>query len=341
MTGKGGSRKTREKWRASYVLGIETRKGDAGDTLRPTAPRRSLHLGFLLFLAGVLAIPAEAGARLGQEPQEKKDQEAGIPASLPKGKKLVLKDGNFLLVRSYERKGDRVRYYSVERSAWEELPDAQVDWEATQKAEAEEAKRQQELLEKMRAAEAAERATEVDVDASIEVAPGVFLPEGEGLYVVDGRAVLPLTQVAADAKLDKRRLLTQVLVPVPVVPTRHKVLLPGKHAEFRITNGQPEFYMRTADAREPELELIRAEVKGEARQIEFVDTNILGQQNTKRKTISVQRWQVAKGVYRVTLSQSLEPGEYVFGEILPEGMNMYVWDFGLNPPRSKPVPSKK
>src|SRR5207245_11471319 len=42
--------------------------------------------------------------------------------ALPRGKKLMLKDGTFQLVRSYERKGDRVRYYSVERGAWDEIP---------------------------------------------------------------------------------------------------------------------------------------------------------------------------------------------------------------------------
>ena len=36
--------------------------------------------------------------------------------------KLILKDGAHHLVRSYERKGDRVRFFSVERDQWEELP---------------------------------------------------------------------------------------------------------------------------------------------------------------------------------------------------------------------------
>src|ERR1700722_5445045 len=48
-------------------------------------------------------------------------------ARLSRGKKLVLKDGNFQLVREYERKGERVRYFSLERGAWEEIPAAMVD----------------------------------------------------------------------------------------------------------------------------------------------------------------------------------------------------------------------
>src|ERR1700756_5153249 len=53
---------------------------------------------------------------------EAMSQDAGADARLTRGKKLVLKDGNFQLVRSYERKGDRVRYFSIERNDWEEIP---------------------------------------------------------------------------------------------------------------------------------------------------------------------------------------------------------------------------
>ncbi len=287
--------------------------------------------------------------------QEKKDRSADVPV-LPKGKKLVLKDGSFQLARQYERKGDRVRYYSVERSAWEEIPADLVDWDATRKAEAQEASRNQELVEKVRADEAARQAELlVDVDASLQVAPGVFLPPGEGVYVVEGKAVFPLAQVGANAKLDKGNFVKQVLVPIPVVPTRHKIQIPGSRAQVRITTAQPEFYLREAPesdrasapasgksrssqttTREPELELVRAQVKGGARQIETLSTQITGQQSAQRKSIAVQRWEIAKGLYRLTLNQPLEPGEYALAEILPAGMNLYVWDFGVDTTARKP-----
>ncbi len=54
--------------------------------------------------------------------------------------KLVLKDGTYQLVRNYEKNGERVRYFSVERGAWEEIPAAMVDWDATKQAEAAERK---------------------------------------------------------------------------------------------------------------------------------------------------------------------------------------------------------
>ncbi len=44
----------------------------------------------------------------------------------------------------------------------------------------------------------------------------------------------------------------------------------------------------------------------------------------------MQRWDVAKDLYRFTLSQELPAGEYAFAEILPDGVNLYVWDFGVD-----------
>ena len=261
---------------------------------------------------------------------EQKEQGQAVALPLAKGKKLVLKDGTFQIVRSYERRGERVRYYSMERSAWEEIPYDLVDWETTRKAEAEEERRNQEEIEKLRAAQAMERSAEIDVDASVEITPGVFLPSGEGLWAVEGRSLVPLNQAAADVKLDKGRLFEQVISPVPIIPSRHRVQIAGKRAEVRLTTKQPEFYMRTADAREPSLELVRADVKGDKRQVEQISTNIAGQHSSKRNSISMERWKVARGVFRFTLSQPLEPGEYVLGEILPEGMNLYVWDFGVD-----------
>jgi hypothetical protein len=252
-----------------------------------------------------------------------------------------------------------VRYYSVERSTWEEIPADLVDWDAPQKAEVEDANRQQELAEKVRATQVAERAAEIDVGSSIEVAPGVFLPENEGMYVIEDKFVQPMTQSTATVKLDKGRLLTQVLVPIPVVPTRHRVQIPGKRAELRLTTNQPEFYMRVdldddrpssspqnrkgpEAPREPEFVLIHADVKGDARVIELISTDIVGEHQSHRNAISIQRWTVARGVYRVTLSEPLKPGEYALTEILPEGMNLYVWDFGVDPAGQRPsAPPKR
>lgn len=298
----------------------------------------------LVLAAGAAGLPspvqeAPFGPDLSAPQDKQKERASGSLVAAPRGKKLVLKDGSFQLVKSYEQKGDRVRYYSVERSTWEEMPSELVDWEATRKAEEDDTRHSQEMLEKARTTEIAARAGEVDVDASIEVAPGIFLPEGEGLYAVDGKTIIPLVSVGADMKLDKKRLLTQVLVPIPVIPTRHRIQVAGKKALVRLTSREPEFYVRTANAREPELELIRAQVKGTARELQLVDTDLVGESTRRAQTISIQRWKVARGVYRLTVSQPLEPGEYALAEFVTERdpsntsgqtLNFYVWDFGVD-----------
>lgn len=328
---------------------------------RLTAAIRRVWLGTLLLAVGFISIPGGAYSRsyaygitqqnasgekekaVTQEPAAQPDN---APAPLPRGKKLVLKDGTFQIVRSYERKGNRVRYYSPERSAWEEIPSDLIDWEATKKAEAETAKGQEALLEKVRAREATEKYQPLDIDASLPIAPGIFLPPGEGLFALEGNMVTPLEQVGAETKLDKKQQLKKILVPIPIVPTRHRVQIPGVRATVRITTTRPEFYLREAPPDPdrpspiqkssrpgesgPDVELIRATVRGGKRQIEALDTNIVGQQSAQRNTISLQRWDVAKGVYRFTLSEPLTPGEYAIAQMLPEGMNLYVWDFGVD-----------
>jgi hypothetical protein len=46
--------------------------------------------------------------------------------------------------------------------------------------------------------------------------------------------------------------------------------------------------------------------------------------------MSIQRWDVAKDLYRFTLAEDLPAGEYAFAQILPDSLNLYVWDFGVD-----------
>jgi len=165
--------------------------------------------------------PARAARQAGVHATSPAAQQAASstePARLPRGKKLVLKDGSYQLVRNYERNGERVRYFSVERGAWEEIPAAMVDWDATKKAEVADEKTTTALLEKARIQEAAAKAeTPVDVDASLMVAPGVFLPDGEGMFATEGKSVKRLGQVGSAVKTDKTTVLKHILSPIPIM----------------------------------------------------------------------------------------------------------------------------
>src|SRR2546421_11864499 len=330
---------------------------------------RLLALVYCAFLAScdgtAVYSPSAGGASSKQErpPAERqassKDSQPGVPA-LPRGKKLVLKDGSFQMVRDYQRNGERVRYLSAERGDWEEIPAAMVDWDATAKAAAAQKSEEDVLAKKIHAQEQAQKIeTVMDVDASLQVSPGVFLPPGEGMFLIDGKSVKPLEQVGSEIKTDKKQYLKRVLSPIPIVPSKQNVQIPGARASIRATNGQTEFYLREAPPDPdrttpivkssrpgesgPEVELVRATVKGNKRQLESIKSLFGEQVEEKRNTISIQRWEIAPTVFRFTLSEPLPPGEYALAEILPGGMNLFVWDFGVDPATgAKPTtPQKK
>ena len=302
---------------------------------------RDKFIGFFLLCALLCGGVAPVRA---QEP-------ATAVAPAARGKRLMMKDGTFQLVRSWERQGERVRFYSIERSAWEEIPAEFVDFDATQKVEEESARAIEATKEKLKAVEQTQLAQEIDVDSSIEIAPGMFLPDDDGLFILQCQpedpqnprpatarcVVLTLSQISTEAKVDKKQLLKKIFTPIPIVAGKHRISAAGKAAEVRLNNSTPEFYIRTADRREPELELIRATVKGDKRELNVVSTDVVGQQRNDYKSVSVQRWQVARGVFRITLGETLTPGEYALAEFLPgEGVNVLVWDFGLDGPTAPP-----
>lgn len=313
-------------------------------------------------LAIGLVLPASVVSQGPQKPpaasQNAASKKVSAAAVSDRGKKLVLKDGSFQLVREYQRSGERVRYLSAERGDWEELPAAMVDWEATTKAEEAAAKEQEGLLKTVHHEMEVQR-TEMplDVDASLSVAPGIFLPAGEGMFVVEGKSVTALNQVGAEIRTDKKQLLKQVLSPVPIIPSKRNIEIPGAKAVRRINSERPEFYLREAppDANDvsfikrssrpgesgPEVELVRLTVKGGRREIESIRSMFGENISEDRNSVRIQRWDVAQNVYRFTLEQDLPSGEYAFAEILPDGVNLYVWDFGVDRKSAEGSPRKK
>ncbi len=115
---------------------------------------------------------------------------AFLPSLLPAhaaaqelSKRLILKDGSYQMVTKYEKQGDRVRYLSAERNEWEELPASLVDWPATEKYEKDPA------TSAIPEAVALDKETDAERAAAEshlpEVAPGLRLPEGSGVFLLD------------------------------------------------------------------------------------------------------------------------------------------------------------
>jgi hypothetical protein len=286
-------------------------------------------LAVLLSLSGNFAYASRPGQQ-GADAKSSTSQ-SQFPAALPKGKKIILKDGTYQLAREYSLEGDRVRYWSVESSQWEEIPASLVDWDATHKSEAEQAARDAELKAKIRASALAQRTKDIDVDRSLEIKPGIFLPDGVGLYALDrNNSIREMKQSTAEVKRSTGREVEKILSGVQLIPSKATMDIPGERAAIRISTAEPEFFMRTVDRREPRFRLLRAQVKGGHRLIDSISIRFTGEEKHNATDIEIQTWVPATGVYRYTVDERLEPGEYAFVEMTDDGISGYVWDFGVD-----------
>jgi hypothetical protein len=276
--------------------------------------------------------------------------------------RLILKDGSYQLVTKYEVKGDRVHYYSAERDEWEELPSDLVDWKATDKYEKDRAAGAS-------VPEAAELDKEIEHERELEelklpeVAPGLRLPENSGVFLLDSFQGEPqideIQQTAADINNGKTGLFRN-----PLAGQKQSLALEGPHATVQSHVDIPSLYInvddRTSDdqpghdsnstaspqqPQQPEqpivpfdrFHIIRTEVKPDRRILGAMKREPSGKisqephQGNDQHVVKTTITTVAKGWFKLTPSENLAPGEYALVEMGKEGMNLYVWDFGVNP----------
>jgi len=242
--------------------------------------------------------------------------------------KLCMKDGTYQMVTSYEIHGDRVRYFSVERSEWEEVPTSLVDFDATKRAQEE-----TQAIEKQQLEEAKQTARErfyKPPDLGMEVAPGIRLPGDDGIFTVDGKRLVRLVVSSCEQVTDKKRAAMVLAVPLPVVKTRALVILENPKATIRLNDPVPVFYVQSADGLGARLELLRLKPGKESRVVEEVETG--RSKNAKpteeRTLVSLERKQVAPNIYTLKPLDPLDAGEYVLGDVVDDKLNLEVWDFG-------------
>lgn len=255
--------------------------------------------------------------------------------------KLYLKDGTYQLVKSYEVHGDRVRFYSLDRSEWEEMPVSLVDFDATQRVQQEEKLAEKNDLEK--AHEIDSERLEIPANTGYEVGPGIHLPSGEGVYAFDGVRVIRLIQSSAEVVKDKKRAALLMALPGPLLKERSLVELPGGKAAVRILVAQPVFYVNSADGLGAKLNLIpvASNKQKDVRTVEKIQGGIgMGQSGETRKEIQLEKVQLAPGLFKLKPMQELAFGEYALGELMGDQLNLEVWDFGVDAAldRSNPHP---
>ena len=280
-----------------------------------------------------------------------------VPAPTPtQAHRLILKDGSYQSVTKYEIHGERVRYFSAERGEWEEVPKALIDWEATDKFEhgREQGKFAPEAVDLDKELDAERKAEQA---RSPQVAPGLHLPDEGGIFLLDTYQNLPqlseLQQSGTDLdKNTKSNILRSTINPL--AGARQTIELPGTHAKIQAHTSVPSLYINLdadqagqnpgasatvqATGEPPPLppaerfKIIRIEVKGGKRVAGAVKIAVTGKMKTDERFVAATVTAMTGGWVKATPTEPLAPGEYAVAEMLgKEGINLYVWDFGVNP----------
>ena len=233
---------------------------------------------------------------------------------------LHLNDGGDLTVKKYEVVDDRVRYYSVERGAWEEIPLSLVNLERT--------RREQERRQAARAARAEEDRIEriARRKARTELHR---VPLEEGVYYLRGERVEPIEQAEVLVVGNKKRAVLQVLAPV--ILGKSTLEIDGVQSKFVTHGDRPMLYARLGKIER--LMLVRlAGKKGKTRIVQRVMKAPKGVGSYEnQEEIEVFRQQLAPLVYKVWPVESITPGEYALIEFTRGEGDLRVWDFTVRP----------
>jgi hypothetical protein len=234
--------------------------------------------------------------------------------------KLYLTNGTDQIVREYEVLADRVRYYSIERSAWEEVPLTLVDLERTRAEERADQEEQRTRAREDRVEAEAERQARTELHN---------VPIDDGVYHLAGEEIVPVPQSEVMISGSKKNTFLQVVAPIPIVAGKSTVEVEGPTSGFAVRSARPMFYLRLSKI--SRFGMVRADVKKEKRVVQVLKkiprtTEIFEEQ----EEIEVFRQQLAPQVYKVWPIEPLAPGEYALVEFTPGEADIRVWDFRLS-----------
>jgi len=300
-------------------------------------------------LPAILAVLLLAFPALAQKPAPRKAPAGQPPAAADsqaddnQPKRLIMTDGSYQQTVRWEIKGDRVRYLSAERYEWEEVPKSMVDWAATEK------------YEKERQASAAPEVQQVDAEQEAErqaeeaksptVAPGLHLPSQGGVFLLDtfqGQPqLLEVRQNSGQLNANRAGNILRATVN-PLAKTKQTIELNGLHARVQAHVSQPTLYLNVeadendvaAQAENPDTDrfrIVRLRPKKDTRIVGVVEISIIGKSKQTAQFTATKTEPVSSAWVKVTPQEPLQPGEYAVVEMLGKDVNLYVWDFGVNP----------
>lgn len=318
-----------------------------------------------------LALLMAAGAAVGQQTEKKQTPLVLKPDApgLARNHRLILKDGNYQLVRQYTIAGDRVRYLSLERGDWEEMPVELVDWDATRKWERDHALPgvdEESPAMKEAAAIDKEEADERRLSKARmpEVAKGLELPDEDGVFVLDTYQGTPelVELTAVDLNMNAKTRHGVNLVN-PLAASRANLELEGGHAKVHLHVNDPAIFLslNVDDETEPVLShpltvdtgqakavnsnkhgahsdksgfaIVRVDERRAVRIVGAIKVGPTGKVSQDEDVVPT-KVEVMPGKHwlKIEPEQPLAIGEYALVEILSGAdINQSVWDFRVDP----------
>ncbi len=346
-----------------------------------------LALGALLACPPLLAQSGQKASSQQNSPPQQQNPPAqpsysnvpdhkGAPMSLKpdlpgmqRNHRLILKDGSYQLVRQYKIVGDRIRYLSVERGDWEEMPVSMVDWDATRKWEQEHTPAWDQDNSSPAMQEAAqidkqEKAARDEIKARTPlVAPGLELPDDVGVFALDTFHGTPeLIRLTETDILIYKKQRHGLGILNPRAGQNAEVSLDGRHSRIHLHVSDPAIYLSLANpddnapitghaftvntnaaravngyhgaaSAQSRFAIVRVDERNAVRIVHAVRLNPDGSAAQNENVIPVKS-EVLTGRHwiRIQAAQPLNIGEYALIEILgPSNISPTVWDFRVDP----------
>jgi len=232
--------------------------------------------------------------------------------------KLYLKDGTYQLAREYKVEGDRVHYYSAERSEWEDIPVDLVDLKRTESEIAERQKAIEQEAKVLSEEDKAEREQQNEI---------LRIPRNPGVYYLEGKETRKLKLAETTVHTNKGRSVLKVMAPIPIVTGKATLEINDVHSQIVLSQDRPELFIQID--KEERFGIVKLTAQKNVRVVEKITTVPVTKEVVEEpEEVEIFRKQLTPdGLYKIWPQKPLEPGEYAVIQYEPGKLDMQVWDF--------------
>ena len=213
-----------------------------------------------------------------------------------------------------------MKFYSVERSEWEEMP---VDLLDLKRTEAENTARAAKVEEDNKIIMEEEKARK-EQDREV-----MKIPQDPGAYMVEDNKLRIFQVAESKVHSDKGRTVLKVLSPMPMVSGKATVEVDNAHSTNVVKDSRPEIYIQLSA--DEQFGIIKLTPKGEVRianRLEIVPVTKEVMDNID--LVPIFRKQLTDNLlYKIWPEQPMENGEYAVVQFTPGKTNMQIWDFAV------------